>query len=162
MATKYTQEVLLPALKVFVKARTEALAGGFTDNGGAIHSIERIVDMLASKTKYPFVSHINNLKKHHLAERSVNANLAIKNGQPVSLEHVMPQRAYAQGIAAMISKGEPDEKIMKYIKRTYRLVLLTRDETNTLNRINRSAIAKNRLASAGIKLFKPTKKVKPR
>ena len=43
---KYRAENLIPALRLFIEARNKAIEMGFTDNGGAIHSVERIVDIL--------------------------------------------------------------------------------------------------------------------
>jgi hypothetical protein len=42
MSRKYNTENLLPALRLFIEARNKSLEGGFTDNGGAIHSVERL------------------------------------------------------------------------------------------------------------------------
>ena len=39
------------------------------------------------------------------------------------------------------------------VKRTYRLVLLSADETRVINKANRSDISKDRIADAGIKLM---------
>lgn len=66
MSRKYTEENLLPALKLFIRARNEALTLGFTDNGGAIHSVERILDILSQRIKYPNLSHTNQLKNTSL------------------------------------------------------------------------------------------------
>lgn len=62
MAVKYTPESLLPALRLFIDARNNANAAGFPDNGGAIHSVERILDMLCIRVKYG-LTHVNYLKK---------------------------------------------------------------------------------------------------
>lgn len=42
---------------------------------------------------------------------------------------------------------------MEYIRDNYQLVLLSEEETKTLNRKNRTRIVKDRLADAGITLF---------
>ena len=52
MSGKYTPETLLPALRLFIEARNKANAAGFPDNGGAIHSVERIIDVLCIRVKY--------------------------------------------------------------------------------------------------------------
>jgi hypothetical protein len=77
-ATKYTPENLLPALRLFIKARNKALNAGFTDNGGAIHSVELILDILCQRVCYPG---INNLKKNKNAEISVAAHEARECGE---------------------------------------------------------------------------------
>ncbi len=63
MSGKYTPETLLPALRLFIEARNKANAAGFPDNGGAIHSVERIIDVLCIRVKYG-LTHVNNLKKN--------------------------------------------------------------------------------------------------
>jgi hypothetical protein len=50
--------------------RNEMLAAGFTDNGGAIHSAERILDILGQRLKYPGLSHGNALRHYPKAEFS--------------------------------------------------------------------------------------------
>ena len=60
---KYTADNLVPALRLFVEARNRAISAGFTDNGGAIHSVERILDILSFRVRYPHLRHINSLKK---------------------------------------------------------------------------------------------------
>ena len=160
MATKrrkYTPDVLLPALRLFVKARKKALAGGFTDNGGAIHSIERIIDILSQILCYPHLTHINKLKDFSGAEMSQGARRALKAGRrtDVLIEHIMPQRAFALELIALIENGCTDRKLCSYIKRHYRLVLLDKEETARMNKLNRSKISKDRLLEAGIKLHQP-------
>jgi hypothetical protein len=38
------------------------ISAGFTDNGEAIHSAERIMNILALALNYPELTHLNNLK----------------------------------------------------------------------------------------------------
>jgi len=56
-------------------------AAGFTDNGGAIHSAERILNILGLCLVYPDLSHINNLRKYAKAEFSVKALAAYDRGE---------------------------------------------------------------------------------
>ena len=141
----------MPALKLFVKARREALNNNCTDNGGAIHSIERIVDILSMGIVYPHLSHINNLKKEETAPRSSAADKARKKGQRVLIEHVAPRRDYSRKICELIEeKNFTDKKIIDFIKKNYELVLLTEQETKHLNKINRSEMSPTRLEDAGI------------
>ncbi|MGV0087336.1 hypothetical protein EEAAV_26220 (plasmid) [Rahnella aceris] len=153
MSRKYTEENLLPALKLFIRARNEALTLGFTDNGGAIHSVERILDILSQRIKYPNLSHTNQLKKYQLAERSIGAHEAILREEKVFIEHVKPQRAFAVSVIDIVNGGATDTEIVEYIRDNYQLVLLSEEETKTLNRKNRTRIVKDRLADAGITLF---------
>lgn len=149
---KYTSENLLPALKLFIEARNKAIAGGFTDNGGAIHSVERILDILSCRLCYPHLSHINNLKSDPNAEISKAAHEARKRGEKLYIEHVLPQRAYARRIIQIVNDGGSDDDVIQYIKENYRLVLLTAEETSTINKINKSSITEDRIADAGIDL----------
>lgn len=151
---KYHTENLLPALRLFVQARNEALKGGFTDNGGAIHSVERILDILSMHVCYPHLSHINSLKTDPTAEISFHAYQARERGEPLLIEHVLPQRAYAQKVIELLNDGATDEELLNFIKKNYRLVLLTSEETVNINRLNRSKITDDRIADAGIQIFK--------
>jgi hypothetical protein len=55
------------------KLRNEMLAEGFTDNGGAIHSAERILNLLGLRLNYPTLNHGNNLRLYPGAEFSIEA-----------------------------------------------------------------------------------------
>lgn len=147
---KYTPQNLLPALRLFADARNAAVKAGFTDNGGAIHSVERILDILSMSIKYPHLSHINKLKADPTAEISKAARIARALNQQVYVEHVLPQRAYAQKIIELISSGSTDDQITEFIKDNYRLVVLSKEETTRINRINRSRITPDRIADADI------------
>jgi hypothetical protein len=151
---KYNEKNLIPALRLFAEARNKALESGFTDNGGAIHSVERIVDILSLSLCYPHLSHINNLKNDPTAEISLEAQKARQRGEPIKIEHVMPQRAYAREIIKVIEAGDSDDDLVAFIKNNYRLVLLTKEETAMINRLNRSKITDDRIADAGIVLYK--------
>jgi len=153
LAGKYTPESLLPALRLFARARNEAVAAGFTDNGGAIHSVERILDILGLRLCYPHLHHINSIKRDPAAEISEAAEAARRAGQKVDIEHVMPQRAFAQAVIAEIDRGATDAEIVAFVRRSYRLVILAPEETALLNRLNRSRLTPDRIAEAGIRLL---------
>lgn len=101
---------------------------------------------------YPHLSHINNLKRDPKAEISEEAYNARQRGEPIKIEHVQPQRAFAKEIIRIVEDGGADDDIIKYIGRNYRLVLLTHEETKKLDRQNRSQITRDRIAEAGITL----------
>jgi len=66
--------------------------------------------------------------------------------EPVLIEHVNPLRARAREVADLIATVDAtDIEVAKYIKRKYRLMLLTPEETSKLNRRNRSRMEPNRL-----------------
>lgn len=50
----------------------------------------------------------------------------------------------------MVNKGNTDEEIISFIKKRYRLVLLTKQEARDLNKLNRSNITDDRIVDAGI------------
>jgi hypothetical protein len=161
MASKYTETNLLPALRLFIKARHEARALGFTDNGGAIHSVERILDILSQRIKYPGLSHTHHLKKDMLAERSIGAHEALLRGEKVFIEHVKPQRAFALSVIDIVDDGATDTEIVEYIRSNYQLVLLNGEETRILNLHNRTRISTDRLAEAGITLYEDKTEIDP-
>ena len=135
-------------------ARRKALDAGFTDNGGAIHSIERVVDLLSEAIVYPHLTHINSLKKDPNADCSVNAHRARELGQDVLIEHVAPKRDYSRSICNLIEKHHAtDDELINYISANYQLVLLTPEETKRLNKINRTKTSPTRLEDAGIILY---------
>ena len=51
--SKYHSENLLPALRLFIRARNKAIKSGFTDNADAIHSVERILSILCQRLVNP-------------------------------------------------------------------------------------------------------------
>ncbi len=152
---KYTVDNLIP---MFIKAaalRNEMCDLGFTDNGGAIHSAERILDILGQRLKYPGLSHINNYKNYENAEFSVKALKAHKRGEKVLIEHVAPRRDFTCQAIDLLKKHSGDhtdfaDELKRFVKKHYRLVLLTPDETTHLNQLNRSKMKEGRLDEAGI------------
>ncbi len=154
VSQKKHSENLLPALRLFIEARNKAIELGFTDNGGAIRSVERILDIPSLHLRYPNPSHINNLKTDPGAEIGKAAYAARMVGEPVFIEHVLPQTAYAQKTIEIVNSGGGDDDVMTFIKVNYRLVLLTRDETTAINRINRSKISEDRIADFRIEIHR--------
>jgi hypothetical protein len=153
MATgKYDPVTLIRMFRMAAKLRNQMLAAGFTDNGGAIHSAERILDILGQRLKYPGLSHISGLKRHKGAVFSSKARQAHQQGGKVVIEHVSPLRALTQRTIDRVSAGDSDEKLMAFVKRRYRLALLTPEEMGHLNRINRSHLHGRRLKQADIVL----------
>jgi hypothetical protein len=120
-------------------------AAGFTDNGGAIHSAERILNTLGLCLVYPELSHPNNLRKYEKAEFSVKARAAYDRGDKVLIEHVSPVRAFTRMAIEKIDSLD-DKGLERFVKKHFRLVLLTPEETAQLNRQNRSKMSKDRLA----------------
>jgi hypothetical protein len=147
--SKYQRHNLLPALRLAAEMRNKMHEAGFTDNGGAIHSAERILNILGQRLKYPQLSHLNNLKRMAGAEFSEAALETYENGGSVKIEHVHPHREFTRSVLSLVEQKWDDEKIIEHVKNEYRLVLLTETETIELNKINRIKMDKNRMA--GIK-----------
>lgn len=149
---KYDKETLVPMFRKAAALRNEMLSSGFTDNGGAIHSAERILDILGRRLQYPKLSHINNLRDYPRAEFSIAALAAHERGEKVFIEHVSPTRALTRCAIAVLDQGASDQEFIDFVKQHYRLVLLTRDETKKLNRHNRSKMVEDRLGEVGIQV----------
>jgi hypothetical protein len=161
---KYTADNLVPMFLKAAGLREEMKAAGFTDNGGAIHSAERILDILGLFLKYPKLSHRNNLKKLEDAEWSVGAFLAYKNKKRVLIEHVYPLRALTQDAikaAKPLREKAAAKRLITFVRKHYRLALLSIEETTILNRTNRSRYHPKRLEEAGIKVIKAKRKKRP-
>jgi hypothetical protein len=102
--------------------------------------------------KYPGLTHINKLKHHKAAVFSLRARKAHRNGSRVVIEHVSPLRALTQRTIERVLAGNSDDKLIAYVKRHYRLALLTPDEMAGLNKLNRSKMDARRLERGNIKL----------
>jgi hypothetical protein len=149
---KYTPDLLVAMFRKAAALRNEMRDAGFTDNGGAIHSAERILNILGLELNYPNIGHINNLKKSNHAVFSVEAKKCFDNGDRVLIEHVAPLRHLTQMAIEKVADNATDDEIKTLVKRYYRLVLLSPEETLALNRLNRSTVSRSRLTRAGIRL----------
>lgn len=153
MATgKYRSDNLISMFGKAAIFRNEMLAAGFSDNGGAIHSAERILNILGQRLKYPGLSHINGLRHYELAVFSTKAQIAHKKGERVLIEHVSPIRALTRKAIDKVVDGSTDEQLAAFVKAHYRIVLLTPEEMARLSKQNRSKISRKRLELAGIRL----------
>jgi hypothetical protein len=148
-AGKYDPDLLIAMFRRAASLRNEMIAAGFTDNGGAIHSAERILDILGQRLKYPGLSHGNALRHYPKAEFSDAAWQLHQNNQAVLIEHVSPRRHLTQMAIAIIETAT-DAQFKAFVRRHYKTVLLSPDETQRLNRLNRSTVCVDRLAEAGI------------
>lgn len=150
---KYEPLKLVEMFRLAAELRARMVAGGFTDNGGAIHSAERILNILGLRLCYPELSHINNLRQLPDTPFSEDALVAHKAGQRVLIEHVNPHRALTRSAIAKIEAGATDSQFLDFVRTHFQLALLTEAETSRLNKVNRSKIDTDRLASAGIRLI---------
>ncbi len=150
---KYFPENLIPMFHKAASLRNEMIDSGFTDNSGAIHSAERILDILGQRINYPGLTHINNLRNYPGAEFSFAALEAHERGEKVLIEHVSPLRDFTRSAIDKLRDGVSDQELIDYVKQQYRLVLLTAKETKCLNRINHSQMTTNRLGQAGIEVI---------
>lgn len=149
---KYEPLQLVQMFRLAAELRTKMLAGGFTDNGGAIHSAERILNILGLRIRYPALSHINNLRKLPDAPFSVAAFAAFHEGRKVLIEHVSPHRELTRAATERINRGVADDEFLELVRSNFALALLTEEETTRLNHLNRSTMQSDRLARAGIEL----------
>lgn len=149
---KYEPVKLVEMFRLAAELRARMVASGFTDNGGAIHSAERILNILGVSLCYPELSHINNLRQLENAPFSEAALIAHQSGQRVLIEHVNPHRALTRLAVERIEAGASDSDFLDFVRTHFQLALLTEAETVRLNRLNRSKIDPNRLANAGIRL----------
>jgi hypothetical protein len=149
---KYEPLKLVAMFRIAAELRARMLDGGFTDNGGAIHSAERILNILGLRICYPVLTHINNLRLLEDAPFSEAALVAYRAGQRTLIEHVNPHRALTRLAIQKIESGLNDEEFLDFLRESFQLALLTEEETLRLNKINRSRISADRLASAQIKL----------
>lgn len=148
---KYDPNLLITMFRKAAALRNDMLAVGFTDNGGAIHSAERILDILGQRLNYPGLRHGNALKHYENAEFSDAAWELYQSKRAVLVEHVSPTRHLTQMAIAKIQTAS-DAQFRTFIKRHYKTVLLSPDETIRLNRLNRSKVCTDRLSAAGIKV----------
>lgn len=158
MAGKYNESNLIPAFILAAEFRNKLLGMGFTDNGGAIHSSERIINMLGLALNYPDLDHLNNIRHHKAAKFSVEAKKTYDNKEKVYIEHVSPVRDFTREAIKLIdtvsSVEEKSELLKEFVRTHYQLVLLTKEETDRLNRLNRTKMSATRLFDAGIELHR--------
>jgi hypothetical protein len=147
---KYQPQKLIEMFRLAAALRNKMLEGGFTDNGGAIHSAERILNLLGLRLCFPGLNHINNLRNHPNALFSAKALAAHQAGEQVFIEHISPHRALTRLAIEQVVAGVSDEDFATFVQAHFKLALLTRAETDRLNKINRSKIAHDRLQAAGI------------
>ena len=140
--------------RLAAELRGQMQQAGFTDNGGGIHSAERILNILGQRLCYPGLTHINNLRHHPNAPFSVKALVAHNAGEKVLIEHVSPHRAFTRLAIERVAAGVSDEEFTCFVNKHFELALLTQVETQRLNKLNWSRMDPDRLKSAGISLVK--------
>jgi hypothetical protein len=109
---KYLPEILIAMFRKAAALRNEMLAAGFTDNGGAIHSAERILNILGLVLKHSDLGHINNLRHSPKAVFSVEALKLHSAGtkcsssmyHPFAISRKRPLRRSARGPATHNSR----------------------------------------------------------
>ncbi|MCU1252171.1 MAG: hypothetical protein JWQ49_5200 [Edaphobacter sp.] len=114
---KYHPEILVAMFRKAESLRNEMLREDFTDNGGAIHSAERILNIMGLKLKYRQVGHINNLRHFPKAVFSVEALKLHKSGHKVFIEHVSPLRHLTQKAIEKVEQGASDAQLKAFVKR---------------------------------------------
>src|SRR5258708_38070087 len=94
--------------RLAAKLCKEMRAAGFTANGGAICSSERILNLLGLCLVYPDLSHPNNLRKYAKAECSMKARGAPARGDKVLIEHVSRVRDFTRRAIDKIDELDDD------------------------------------------------------
>jgi hypothetical protein len=145
-------DVFIAMFRKAAELRNEMNQAGFTDNAGAIHSAERILNILGMRLNYPGIGHINNLRNYKNAEFSREARKLHQTGSKVLIEHVSPLRDLTRKAIEKVDKEMSNAEFKKFVMRHYKLVLLSPVETAKLNRKNRSKMSPDRLGEAGIQL----------
>ena len=149
---KYQPDLLIAMFRKAAVLRNEMLAAGFTDNGGAIHSAERILNILGLQLNYPDLSHISKLRHSRHARFSVEASKLDASGGRVLIEHVSPIRHLTQMAIEQLDREVSDAEFKDFVRRHFELVLLSPEETLRLNKHNRSKMHPERLKQVGIEL----------
>lgn len=147
---KYQADLLITMFRKAAEFRNQMLDSGFSDNAGAIHSAERVMDLLGLRLNYPGLSHRNNLRTHDQAKFSKAAWNEYKHGRTVRIEHVAPLRAFTRKAIEFLNRKVDDKAFARFVRRHYVLVLLTPEEMQRLNRVNASKMDPHRLRSANI------------
>lgn len=150
--SKYSIPGLIEQFRIAAKARQAMLKAGGTDNGGAIHSAARVLEFLALRVKYNTAGHIMSVRNSDAGEFSAKATAAHRRGERILIEHVAPMREFTCKAIELVTKYKSDQPLLRFIKKHYRLVHLTPEETIKLNRQNRSKMDPQRLA--GIRMTK--------
>ena len=152
MNSKYTADNMIPAFRIAAAARNEMQKVGCPDNGGAIDSAERILEIFGMRLNYPGLNHFSHLRHHDRAEFSHAAFEAHRQGKRVEVEHVSPRRNFTRGAIDLAAGGASDEDLITYVRQNYQLVLLTAAERKGLDKGNRSRMTPTRLADAGLEV----------
>jgi hypothetical protein len=143
--SKYTPSLLIRAFKIAACARNDMLKiDGFTDNGGAIHSATRILDILGQRLTHPGLSHLAGLKNAVTAVFSEAALEAFEKGDAVEIEHINPLRQLTQQTIAKLDAGAKDDELLAFVAANYKLALLTKEERRALDKIDRIGKTKDR------------------
>jgi hypothetical protein len=121
---KYRPAKLIAMFRLAARLRNEMLAADFTDNGGAIYSAERIMNILGLALRYPGLMHVNNLRAWPDAQFSQEARIAHAKQEKV----LLTRRAIE-----LVTAGASDEELAAFVQQRFCLVLLTAAETLRLN-----------------------------
>ena len=157
MATRRKVEDLMPLFLEAAKFRNSVSPKGKLDNVGAIHSASRVLDILGLLVRYPNLAHHRNIKR--LKETECSVGVCASRRRDAQIEHVQPLRALTIAAikAAKLTKPGAAKRVEAFLRKNYRLVLLTKEERSRLDKHNRTKIDPKRLEKAKIRLCKPAK-----
>ncbi|MGA3263066.1 MAG: hypothetical protein ABSC47_03365 [Terracidiphilus sp.] len=112
-------DVFIAMFRKAATLRNEMNRAGFTDNAGAIHCAERILNILGLRLNYPGIGHINNLRKYRDAVFSKEAWKLHQSGSKVLIEHVSPLRDLTRKAIEKIDRQASDNEFERFVKRYY-------------------------------------------
>jgi len=152
MPTKRTVDQLMPLFIEAARFRNSISRNGELDNAGAIHSATRVIDLLGQLLNYGGIGHVRRIKK--LAETECSLAVCASKRTDSEIEHVQPMRALTVAAIKAAKLGQPgvERRVIMFIRKHYRLVLLTKAERRALDRQNRIGLDPKRLEKAGIKM----------
>ena len=125
---------------------------GLNDNLGAIHSAERMAELLSLKIAYPGLTHLNKLRYCKFAWFSKDAKNIFDQDKKakIEIEHIFPKRIYTKELLCKIDEEAENKDITKWIIENFKLALLTPKERAELDKVNRTRMCPDRLKAANI------------
>lgn len=116
--------LILSALRDCIILRNAMNTQGFSDEKGALQSVEYLLDLLSMQRKYGLTKLVQ-LKKSQTAERTHGVTLAINCGDAIRVQHIHTLREWALSFIAKVDEGLSDHDLLSFIDENYRLVLVT-------------------------------------
>lgn len=128
---------------------------GLSDNRGAIHPMERILNIARANLVHG-IAHQSYIKHDMNIEGTVEAFAARKLGKRVDIEHMYPRRESAIAVCRMVEDGASNDALIDYVIQTGRAILLTPEQRAAVDAVpgNRSVYSADRLMKAGLTILR--------